>query len=119
LLLLHVPPTVASVSVVVDPRQIAVTPEIDAGADPTLIVVVVLHPPVVYVITAVPGVPPVITPVPTAMGATDGLLLLHVPPGTLLPSTILWPLHVPVGPVIVPGIALIVIVRKAGQPDTV
>src|ERR1019366_9069008 len=76
LLLLHVPPGVASVSVVVLPAQTVAVPVTDDGNAFTVTVAEAVQPPdVVYVIDAVPGAMPETTPVlPTV--ATAVLLLL-------------------------------------------
>lgn len=48
---------------------------------------------------------PVVDIVPTA-----GLLLLHVPPGVLQDSTVVWPVHRLVVPVMGPGSGFMVMV---------
>ena len=61
--LLHKPPVVASVSVADDPTQAAMLPPIATGAALTVNAAVARQPVGnVYVIVAVPGVPPVIAP---------------------------------------------------------
>jgi hypothetical protein len=80
LLLLHVPPTEMSVSVMDDPMHSVEEPDMVAGGAVTVTVVVVLHPAVlVKVIDAVPGVPPVMIPVAEPITATAGLLLAQEP----------------------------------------
>jgi hypothetical protein len=82
---LQVPPVVALLNVVVAPEQIVDAPEMLPGTPMTVTVVVGAVPqPFEYVITAVPGVPPVTEPVSEPMVAIDVLLLLHVPP--VIPS---------------------------------
>jgi hypothetical protein len=80
LLLLHVPPDVPLVNVVVPPTHNSRMPVLADGAAFTVMTAVRLHPDAsAYVITDVPDVIAVITPV-EPMVATEVLLLLHVPP---------------------------------------
>ena len=79
LLLLHVPPAVASVRVVVKPTQTAAVPKIGVGNGFTVTIAVTISVDgKVYVITDVPAVTPVTMPEddPTV---TLPLPLLHVP----------------------------------------
>jgi len=80
LLLLHTPPGVRSVKLEVDPRQILGDPVIgDIGF--TVMVVVLKHPlGNVYEMTGFPPETPVTTPVVDPTEATNGLLLVQVPP---------------------------------------
>ncbi len=81
LLVLHSPPLTASVSVVLLPTHTSGTPPIGASGL-TVTVCVAVHPVGnVYDMTVVPSATPVNNPVPVPMVATDGVLLLHVPPG--------------------------------------
>jgi hypothetical protein len=80
LLLLHVPPAVASLRVVQVPAHMVVVPMIAAGNGLTVATIVVVQPPLmVYEIVAVPAEMPQSVPV-LPMVATDTLLLLQVPP---------------------------------------
>ena len=94
LLLLQVPPPVASARVVVAPTQrvTGVPGVIAAGLLFTVTVASASQLPIVYVIVAVPNVIPVTSPLPSTV-ATPILLLLHVPPLTLLLSVVLVPMH--------------------------
>ncbi len=77
LLLIHVPPLVASVSVIAIPVQSRVFPEIDAGDGLTVTIVVAVQPETtVNVIVAVPNATPVTVPELITV-ATDVLLLDH------------------------------------------
>lgn len=62
-----------------------------------------------YVITAVPALAPLTIPDPDPTDATDGLLLLHVPPVTLFVIVVVVPTH----------IAVVVAVIAAGVGFTV
>ena len=87
LLLLHTPPPVASASVLVAPVHAYKVPVIAAGDALTVTVARAVQPDaIVYVIVAVPADTPVSAPVAAFMVATPVLLLLHVPPGVVLPS---------------------------------
>ena len=81
-LLLHVPPVVVLVSVVVPFTQMLVIPVITAGNGFTVSTAVLRQPLVrLYVIVDVPpGAIPVATPVPRAIVATVVVPLIHVPP---------------------------------------
>ena len=63
-LLLHIPSDTPSLSVVVDPIHTPVEPVIASGAVLTVTVVLTLQLPTLYVIAAVPALPPVTIPVP-------------------------------------------------------
>lgn len=96
----HVPPGVASVSVVVSPGHTLSVPLMAAGKGFTVTTVVVMQPVAnVYVITAVPAAMPVTTPVDGATVATSRLPLLHVPPGMVLLSVVVAPSHTLATPV--------------------
>ena len=104
----HMPPEVASLSVVVPPLHITVVPVMGAGLGLTVMVVLVVQPAVeVYMIVTVPGVRPVNTP-PILIVPTKGLELVHAPPGVRQPTVIVLPTHTEVAPVIGAGNGAIV-----------
>ena len=109
LLLLHVPPGLASASVAVEPEHIVVLPVMAAMAE-TLVTAVTRQPPAVYVIVAEPAFTAVSIPVAEPTDATAALLLLHVPPVVVLPSVAIEPAHSEVVPVIAPGAAFTLMV---------
>src|SRR5947209_4732202 len=81
LTLVHVPPEVASVSVVIPPTHATGVPVIAAGTALIVSVAVLKQPPgIVYVITGVPDDKVVTIPVAEPIVAIAGLLLVHVPP---------------------------------------
>ena len=82
LLLLQVPPAVASVSVVEKPIQPLVVPFIPPGTGFTVTLLVAVQLPMgsVYVIVAVPVAIPLASPVTGSMLAMPGALLLQAPP---------------------------------------
>ncbi len=87
LLLLHVPPEVALLSVVVRPGHTDVVPVISATAAFIVTSVIAKQPALaVYVILATPVPTAVTRPVLAPTVATDPLLLLHVPPAATLLS---------------------------------
>ncbi len=89
--LLHTPPEVASVSVVVLPTVTLSVPDIAAGFGLTVMVVATLQPvDNVYDITAVPGVTPVTIPVVEPIVAEE-LLLVQVPPVVALLNVVVAP----------------------------
>jgi len=72
---------------VLEPIHVVDGPKIGLGELPAVIVVVVNRPaPKLYVITAVPTFTYVRIPVDEPIVATAVLLLLHVPPGTVMLS---------------------------------
>ena len=92
LLLVHVPPVVGSVRVVVAPTHTNGVPPIVPGAVLTVTTAVAVQmPPVVYVIVAVPAEIPVTVPEPEPMVAMAGLLLVHMPPVTALVRVVVAP----------------------------
>ena len=116
LLLLHVPPVVASVSVVVVPEQMVKVPEIGLGRGFTVTTEVVLQPNVVNVIDEVPPVPkPLTVPVPVTV-ATPVLLLVQVPPPEASLSVVVAPSQTVSVPVIATGCELTLISITAVQP---
>ena len=92
------PPIVVLVSVDVDPIQIPVVPEIAAAGAFTVTTVVALVVPqafaTLYVMVAVPWAIPVTTPVVLPTVATDGVLLVHVPPIVVLVTVVVEPIHI-------------------------
>lgn len=104
LLLVQVPPDVASLSVLVKPLQILSVPVIGAtavGVPFTLTNFVALAVPqllvTVYVIVAEPADAPVTTPVADPIVAW-ALLLLHVPPDDVSVNVAVPPTHITDGP---------------------
>lgn len=100
LLLLHTPPGVASVSVVVEPAQRDSVPDIPATGLMTVIMVVATAVPqlpvTVYETVTEPAATPVIMPAVTV--ATDVLLLLHAPPVIASVRVIVEPILTDEGP---------------------
>ena len=78
--MLHDPPGVASVKIIVEPVHTDVGPLMAAGAGLTFKSEVTLPPPSVYVIIVVPAAIAATTPVLKPTVATEVLLLLQVPP---------------------------------------
>jgi len=107
LLLLQVPPPVASVSVVDEPMHTAVAPLMlpATGAGDTFTTSVTVAVPqllvTVYDIVVKPDETPVTTPV-ALMVAAAGLLLLHTPPDTASVRVMFRPMHTLAGPLMVP-----------------
>jgi hypothetical protein len=105
LLLVHVPPVMASLRTIVKPWQTFAAPIIAEGVGRTVTVVVVMHP-FVYIITAVPGAMPETMPVVAPIVAVPVLPLLQVPPVVVLLSFVIAvPMHTTVLPVIAAGLA--------------
>ena len=108
LLLLQLPPVVASLSVIVDALHIAVLPWIaDIGA---MVTTPVALQPVAdsrYVIVTVPDAMPVTSPLPST-DASVLLLLLHTPLAVASLNVIVDPAHTLPRPDIVPGNGLTV-----------
>lgn len=116
LLLLHVPPDVASVSVVAVPAHMLAAPLIGEGEGKTVIDLVTVHPvPSEYVMRVVPVATPVTTPLrePTL---TCAELQLHQPPGIASVRVVLLPVHTADAPMIAVGKGLTVIIFVALQP---
>jgi hypothetical protein len=59
---------------------------------------------------------PVITPVPVAINAVAGLLLLHVPPVVAIAAVVVAPLHTVVATIIVAGVGDTVTTTVFTQP---
>ena len=118
LLLLHVPPGVATVNVVVCPTHTLLAPLTDVGGA-TIVTVRAAMQLVesVYVIVAVPVVMPFTTPDEEPMVATDGLPLLQVPPEVASLSMVVMPVQAYANPDIGEGSGLTVMVRTAGVPQ--
>lgn len=110
LLELHVPPVVASVSVVVTPVQTDEAPDIApivVAAFTTIVVVREVDPQLfvtVYDIVAVPALIPVTTP-EALIVATEVAELLQVPPVVASLSVAVAPAQIVVVPVIMAGVA--------------
>lgn len=115
LLLVHVPPGVASVNAVVNPWHTVVTPVIGAKGYTVTVVTAVQPSDVVYTIVAVPPDIPRAVPLLTPIVATAGLPLLHVPPVVPLLSVDVLPWQRLVVPVMA-LIGLTVIIDVAVQP---
>jgi hypothetical protein len=97
--LIHVPPAIALLNVVVDPAHIVVNPVIPGGVGFTVIVVVTVLPETEYDITLKPAATPVTTPVPVPTVAAAVLLLIQVPPAVASLSLIVDPAQTADGPV--------------------
>ena len=111
LLLLHVPPKVASVSGVVEPTHKLAVPVIAGGPEVTFTVTVDIHdPPKEYVITEVPMATPFTMPVVSHTVAFVVLLLVQVPPPTPSLSEVVAPTQMLVIPIIGPGAGVTVTV---------
>ena len=104
LLLLHVPPGVASVSGVVDPTHTLAVPVMAGGPEVTFTVTVDIQvPPKEYVITEVPSAMPFTMPVVSPTVAFVVLLLVHVPPPMPSVSEVVAPTQILVIPIMGPG----------------
>ena len=101
LLLLQVPPVVASPKAVDKPTQTEATPVIAVGEVFTVTWIVVRQLPTVYVMLGVPAVTPVTTPPATVASAV--LLLLHAPPLVASLSAVVKPVHTIAVPAIAAG----------------
>jgi hypothetical protein len=100
--LVHTPPGLALLSVVVRPGHTLPEPEIRFGNAFTVTTVLRLQLlPVVYVIVVVPAATPVTTPVLLTVATL--LALLHVPPPVRLSSWVVLPAHTVAVPVITSG----------------
>ena len=110
LLLVHVPPPVTSISVVVKPIHTLAVPVMAPGMGFTVMVFVVLQPVgSKYVITGV-DVPdtPVTMPVAEPMVASVVIELLQMPPGVVLLKVVVAAIQTVAGPEIADGSGLIV-----------
>jgi hypothetical protein len=109
LLLLQLPPVVASFKVIVEPWQKAMLPVIAAGKGLTVMVRVIMQPVgAVYVMFVVPAATPLTIPLETPTVAAAVLLLPQVPPAMVLVSVEVAPIHTEAGPPIVGGIGFTV-----------
>ena len=117
LLLVQMPPAVVQLSWVLEPGHVAGAPPIAAGAAFTVSDAVAKHPALcVYVITAIPVLMPVTTPVPASTVALETLLLDHVPPVAPAASVVVAPGHTCSVPVTGPGIGVTVTITDVLQP---
>lgn len=115
--LVHVPPPVASVSVLVAPTQTVVPPLIAAGTAFIVAVAVARHPVAnVYDIIEVPALTPVTMPVVEPMVATPVLPLVHMPPPVASVTVVVAPMHALNVPPIAAGLAFTVTTVVALQP---
>lgn len=101
-LLVHVPPGVASVSDTVVDTQAVTGPVIGAGRELTVKSVVTNPDPVVYVIMATPAPTPFTIPEEDPTVAIPGAELLQVPPDVVSLRVVELPLHKFVAPMIGP-----------------
>lgn len=109
--LIHVPPGVVDVSVVVRATHRPRLPVMLAGVALTVIDLVTAQPaPREYVIVTVPEITPLTIPDREPAVAIDVLLLVQRPPGTALVSVTVAPAQTVAGPVMADGLALTVIV---------
>ena len=117
LLLVHVPPPVASVSAAVPPRQMLTAPVGMIGdAAFTVTIVVALQPvEAMQVIVAVPVATPVTMPDVAPIVATDVLLLLQLPVPNVLLSVVVPPAHTVLVPEMV-GSGVTVTIAVTKQP---
>ena len=116
---LQAPPEIASVSVVLAPIHIPVTPLITAGNELIATTAVRTQPEgIEYDIVAVPSATPLTIPVEPPILAMPELLLLHVPPIVPSARAVVEPTHALSTPVI-GKIAFIVIVAVAKQPTAI
>jgi hypothetical protein len=108
LLLVHVPPVVASASVAVAPTQADVGPVMGENAFTVSTTEVKQPPGSVYVIVGVPGAMPPSRPDADPMVPCAVLLLVQVPPEVASESIVVWPTQTDGAPVIAAGEALTV-----------
>ena len=117
LLLLHVPPALASVSVTDEPVQMPLTPLMADGRSLTVTMVVVMQPVgKVYVMIVVPNATPVTTPEPATTVAIVVLSLAHVPPVEASVSDVVAPMQTLAVPVMVAGNGFTVITADVEHP---
>lgn len=101
LLLFHVPPIVASLSVVVKLAHTLTAPMIGVITPTTFTVAVLVQPEAsVYVTEVLPTLTPVTIPVDRSIVAIAVLLLLHVPPVVASDKVVCVPVHTFIFPVI-------------------
>jgi hypothetical protein len=120
LLLLHVPPAVASNTDAVVPLHTKEVPVI-GNIGFTVATIVALHPvvPAKYVMIAVPPTTPVTTPLPEPTVAIAVLAELQVPDPAGSFNVTVAPAHTGALPVIAPGKLLTVIAVVVIQPEVV
>ncbi len=117
LLLLHVPPAVASARVTVDPVFTVAVPVIAAGEAFTDKVSFLEQPfASLYVIVVPPAVNADTSPLVVLIEATDDALLDHVPPVMALVSVADVPVHIEEDPVIAAGAWFTVTMALVKQP---
>ena len=93
-LLLHEPPAVLLLTLMLLFLHTCVAPDIDAGLLFTTTDDTVRHDVgSVYVMFVIPKLTPVTTPLVLFTVATPGVLLVHIPPVVLLPSAVVMPTH--------------------------
>jgi hypothetical protein len=120
LLLVHVPPAMLLLSVMVAPVHTVSRPDIGPGTSITVMLLVATQPaPEVNVISVVPALTPVtVVPVDgpnTTVAATVVLLVQLPPPGRELDSGMVEPTHTVLAPAIGDGVAFTVISRVLVQ----
>jgi hypothetical protein len=115
--LVQVPPVGEELRVVVEPVQTEAVPVIADGCVLTVTAWVAKQPPDnVYVITAVPALTPLTTPVEEPTVATPVLPLVHVPPAGEELSVVEEPVQTEAVPVIAAGWVFTVTVAVEKQP---
>jgi hypothetical protein len=113
----HVPPDVMLPNVMVRPWHTLDSPEIVPGNGLTVTFMVTVQPmPVVYDIVVLLTKLPVTMPLAEPTDAIEELLLLHVPPLTVLPKVVVLPRQTADEPDIADGNALTVTTLIAAQP---
>lgn len=113
----HVPPETALLSVVVRPSHTVYAPVIVAGSGLTVTDLETLQPvPVVYTTVADPAAMPVMVPVTDDTDMTEGVVVDHVPPVTVLKSMFEVPIQMSDVPVIAGGNAVTVMVVDILHP---
>jgi hypothetical protein len=125
LLLVHDPPDIACMNVVVEATHTNAEPMILLVSVGFTVTSVMLEqpPPMVYVIAAVPGVTPVTRPTVFTV-ATDVVPLLHKPPNVAAVRIVVLPMQKLVVPVVVQSVgtvesANLAINRSYAAPDVV
>lgn len=118
LLLLHVPPAVASLSVIVTPTHSELEPCIGVTLEVTVNTAIAGQPPAVYETVVVPVyvLLAVTRPVELPMVAMSELLRLHVPPTVASVSVVVLPPHKESAPPIADGAVPTVMVAVLVQP---
>ena len=114
LLLLHVPPGVAELNVVVSPIQTSSVPVIGSGNGLTVRVFITIQSvPKPYVMLVVPADSVVTNPVVKPIVATLGLPLIHVPPKTASVHVVVCPTHSTPVPIMGSGVGSKVTITMA------